>query len=166
MRTAPSPTAPTLSPELAGFMQSGVSMHAASRNADNVASLSRPLGCRVSPDHTRVTIFILASHSGEMLASFRDNGRIAVVFSQPSTHRTIQVKGADAAVEPLQAGDEAIVSRHREAFVKELCGLGYEASLPSLLLAGMRGDIVAVSFTVDAVFIQTPGPTAGTALAR
>ena len=155
---------PTLDEELAAFLQSGLSMHAASRDAGNVANLSRGLGCRVSPDRTRVTVFLLASHSGAMLADFRANGQVAVVFSKPSTHRTVQLKGADAAVEPLQDGDHILIAKQHEGFVRELVSLGYMAALPDTLLAGTRGDILAVGFTVAAAFIQTPGPTAGTAL--
>ena len=143
------------------FMGGGVSMHAASRDGANVANLSRPVGSRVSADRTRVTVFLLASHSGAMLADFRANGRIALVISQPSTHRTIQLKGEDAAVEPLQEEDYVLIARMREAFVRELGSIGYATTLPSTLLEATRGDIVAVGFTVCAAFLQTPGPTAG-----
>jgi hypothetical protein len=143
------------------FMGGGVSMHAASRDESRVANLSRPVGSRVSADRTRVTVFLLASHAGAMLADFRANGRIALVISQPSTHRTIQLKGDDAAVEPLQDGDHIVIARMREAFVRELGSIGYATTLPSTLLEATRGDIVAVGFTVCAAFLQTPGPTAG-----
>jgi hypothetical protein len=161
--SAPSP----IDAELASFIESGgVSMHAASRDAANVANLARPLGCRVSPDRTRVTVLLLASHAGAMLADFRANHRIALVVTLPSTHRTVQLKGDDAAIEPLHDGDHARVARHREGFVRELASLGYDGSLAEILLSGARGDLVAVGFTVGAVFNQTPGPAAGTPLAR
>jgi hypothetical protein len=35
-----------------------------------------------------------------------------------------------------------------------------------MLLAGAPGDVIAVGFTICAAFIQTPGPAAGTPLAR
>lgn len=156
----------SLDSELAGFIQSeGVAMHAASRDGKNVPSLARALGCRVSPDRTRVTIFLLASHSASMLADYAANRHIALVVTLPSTHRTVQLKGEDAAVEPLREGDLALVARHRDGFVRELTRLGYAASLPETLLAAARGDVVAVSFTVSAAFVQTPGPSAGTPLA-
>lgn len=161
--SAPSP----IDPELATFIQSGgVSMHAASRDAGNVANLARPLGCRVSPDRTRVTVFLLASHAGAMLADYRANGAIAFVVTLPSTHRTVQLKGEDATLEPVQDDDHARIARQREGFVRELTALGYEGSLAAILLAGARADVVAVGFTVCAAFIQTPGPAAGTPLAR
>lgn len=160
------PPAP-IDPELAAFIQSGgVSMHAASRDAANVPNLSRALGCRVSEDRTRVTVFLLASHSGAMLADFRSNRAIAFAVTLPSTHRTVQLKGEDAALEPLQDDDHKRISMHREGFVRELTRLGYAASLPERLLSGARDDVVAVGFTVSAAFIQTPGPAAGTPLAR
>ena len=162
----PSPPAIALEPELVAFTEGGVSLHAASRDADNVAQLSRPLGCRISDDRTRVTVFLLASHAGAMLADYRANGQIAVVITLPSSHRTVQLKGTDAAIEPLQDGDHILIARHREKFVAELQGMGYNAALGDKLLAGMRGDVVAVSFTVTAAFIQTPGPSAGTPIAR
>ena len=160
----PAPVA--LDPEIVRFMAGGISMHAASRDAGCVANLSRPLGIRVSDDRTRVTVFLLASHSGAMLANFRENGRIAVVVTQPSTHRTIQLKGEDAAVEPLQEGDHILIARKREAFARELEGMGYRRELALTLLEGARGDIIAVGFTITAAFIQTPGPTAGQPLPR
>lgn len=150
-----------LEPELAAFLQSGLSMHAASCDAQCVPGLSRPLACRVSADRRRVTVFLLASHSGAMLADFRANGRIAVVFTHPGSHRTLQLKGEDAAIEPLQPDDHLLVARQHEGFVRHLVELGWPESLGDTLLAGARGDIVAVGFTVSAAFVQTPGPTAG-----
>ena len=156
----------TLDEELVAFMKGGVSMHAASRDARCVANLSRALGCRVSSDRTRVTVFLLASHSGGMLADFRANGAIAFVVTQPSSHRTVQLKGDDAAIEPLQDGDHMLIVRHLEAFVQELVSLAYHATLPETLMSHARGDVVAVGFTVTSAFIQTPGPAAGSPLPR
>jgi len=120
----------------------------------------------VSPDRTRLTVFLLASHSGEMLADFRANGAIAVVITLPRTHRTVQLKGSDAVVEPLAGDDHLRIARTREGFVKELTSLGYMSGIPQTLLTGERGDVVAVGFTIEAAFNQTPGPTAGPPLAR
>ena len=159
----PSGSDPVLDEELAAFIQRGeISIHAASRNAALESNLSRALGCRVAPGRRRVTIFLLASQSGAILADFRANGAIAAVFSQPSTHRTVQLKGTDAAVEAVEEGDAARIARHREAFASELASIGFPEALPRALLAGARADVVAVGFTPLEAFQQTPGPTAGT----
>lgn len=153
-----------LDAELAAFIQGPVSLHAASRDARNVPNIARALGCRVGADGRRVTIFLQASHGATMLADFRDNGAIAVVASRPTTHRTVQIKGRDAAIEALQDDDAVRIARYREGFERELVALGYAVSLPRALLAGPRSDFVAVSFAVVAAFEQTPGPGAGAAL--
>ena len=151
--------------ELAAFLQSGVSVHAASRDAANVPCLVRGVGCRVSADRRQLTIFLLAAQCGQMLRDFADNGAIAFFASQPSTHRTVQLKGADAKVGVPQPGDERHVESQREAFLRDLVGVGYEAGLPRTLLAGDWADAVSVTFTPTAVFAQTPGPNAGTLIA-
>jgi hypothetical protein len=151
--------------ELAAFLQSGVAVHAASRDAANVPCLVRGAGCRVSADRRRVTIFLYAAQCGRLLQDFRDNGAIAFFASQPSTHRTVQIKGPDAKVEVPQPGDERHVECHREAFLRDLVGLGYDESLPRTLLGGDWADAVAVTFTPTAVFAQTPGPGAGNLIA-
>jgi hypothetical protein len=151
--------------ELAAFLQAGVSVHAASRDAANVPCLVRGAGCRVSADRRRVTVFLFASQCGRLLQDLRDNGAIAFFASQPSTHRTVQLKGSDARVEVPQPGDERHVERHREAFLRDLVGIGYDESLPRTLLGGDWADAVAVTFTPTAVFAQTPGPGAGNLIA-
>jgi hypothetical protein len=151
--------------ELAAFLQSGVSVHAASRDERNVPCLARGVGCRVSADRRRLTIFLLAAQCGRMLRDFADSGAIAFFASQPSTHRTVQLKGADAKVGVPQPGDERHVECQREAFLRDLVGIGYDPSLPVTLLGGDWADAVAVTFTPTAVFAQTPGPNAGTLIA-
>jgi hypothetical protein len=95
----------SLDAELVAFIQGGVSIHAASRSASHEPDLARALGCRVSADRRRVSVFLLASHCGALLADDRANGAVAVVFSLPGSHRTVQLKGKDAAVESPQDGD-------------------------------------------------------------
>lgn len=153
-----------LDEETVRFMAGGVSMHAAARDAALVPTLTRPLACRVSQNRRRVTILVLASLSGELLADVRANGQLALVVTMPSTHRTIQLKGSDAAQEAMRDGDHDLIARQREAFVQDVSRLGFEAALPKMLLEGARDDVVAIGFTIDAAFTQTPGPGAGAPL--
>jgi hypothetical protein len=155
---------PLIDEELAAFLQGGVSMHAASCAPGRAPGLARPLGCRVSADRRTVTVFLLASQAAPLLEDFRGNGRIAVVFSRPRSHRTVQLKGRDARVGPTAPEDARIVGQYRQAFVEELSFLNYDPSLPRTLLSGAQDDLVAVSFTPSEAFVQTPGPGAGAAL--
>ena len=56
---------------------------------------------------------------------------IAVVFSQPSTHRTIQLKGRDARPTRVAAGDRAVVERTLAGWIQELTSIGYPADSPA-----------------------------------
>jgi Pyridoxamine 5'-phosphate oxidase len=153
-----------LDPEHAAFVQGGVSIIAASRNANNEPSLSRAIGCRVAQDRRQVTFFLSAAQSGALLADLRANGAVAVVFSQPSTHRTLQLKGTDAAVTTLGKDDVHILAAYRQRLTAELAPLGFSEPFTRALFSCPTGDVVAVNFTVAEAFVQTPGPKAGTPL--
>jgi hypothetical protein len=143
------------------FIRCGVMVSVASRDAHHVASLARALGCRVAPDRRSVTAFLAASQCEVLLRDLRDTGTIAAVFTQPSTHRTIQLKGTDAASGPLEPGDTALIEANIVALVKDMAVLGYTEAFARTILAHEAGDLVAVTFTPTSAFAQTPGPQAG-----
>jgi len=145
----------------AEFIQGGVSVIVATRDAGLVADAVRACGCRVSRDRRRVTVLVEQARAGAVVADVVANGRIAVVFSQPSTHLTIQLKGEDASVVKPKASDRALVAAHREQWVRELCGLGYARRFAEALWGRLPRALVAITFTPSAAFQQTPGPAAG-----
>jgi hypothetical protein len=150
--------------QLAAFMTRGVSIIAASRGPGNAPTIARAAGCRLSADRGRVTVLVAKSQAGALLDAVQATGSIGVVFSQPSTHRTIQLKGADAKVEPAAADDAVIVARYADAFAAEVCPLGYTEQMMRALVWAPDGDFVAVTFSPSAAFDQTPGPRAGSPL--
>lgn len=161
------PNAPTsvLDAELAAFMrQGGLSLTLGSCDADNRPSVGRAVGCRIAPDLGEVRLFVSRPHAAPLLAHVRETGRLSAVFSRPSTHQTLQLKGTDAQVLPAEPGDAAIVLRHCAALVAELGALGYPPEVFRALLACAEEDIVALRFTPAQAFSATPGPDAGRAL--
>jgi hypothetical protein len=152
---------PPLDAENAAFIRCGVMVSVASRDASHVASLSRALGCRVAPDRRRMTAFLPASQCETLLRDLRETGTIAVVFTQPSTHRTIQLKGTDATLGPLEPGGTALIDANIDALVKDVAPLGYSEIFVRTLLAYEAEDLVEVTFTPTSAFAQTPGPLAG-----
>ena len=154
----------SLEPEDAAFIQGGVSIIAAARDGTNDTTVARAMGCRVLPDRRQVTIFLSAAQSGALLSDIRANGILAVVFSQPTSHRTIQLKGTDAVVVSLENDDPHIWAAYREQLTGELKALGFSDAFVRAMLKAPSGDVVAVTFTPSAAFLQTPGPKAGTPL--
>lgn len=153
-----------LDDEHAALIQGGVSIFVAGRNAENETVVSRALACRVSPDRRQVTLFLSATQAGALLGDLRSNGVIAAVFGQPTTHRAIQLKGADAAVAPLPADHAHVLAESRRRLIAELSRTGVADVFVQTLLTVVPGDVVAVVFTPSAAFLQTPGPKAGTPL--
>ncbi len=157
-------TAPLFDCDHAAFMQSGISLHAASCGEDKLPSAARALGCRISDDRLNVRVLVSKTQAAQLLADVGRSGALAVVFSRPSTHRTLQLKGRDAVCVAADADDLRVAARYREAFVAETSALGHPTHLIDTIFDIPQDDIVVLSFTPDAAFSQTPGPQAGQAL--
>jgi len=155
---------PLLEEEHAAFVQGSVSIAAASRDVHNVPSIGRMTGCRVAVDRRRVTVYAAASQVPQLLTDIRSCGRIAVVFSRPSTNRSFQLKSDDAVVRPLVADELAVISRYAQAFAIEIAPLGHGAEHARALFMCVDDDLIAIDFTPNAAFEQTPGPSAGKAI--
>jgi hypothetical protein len=145
----------------AAFIQSGVSVVVATRNADLVPDAVRGCGCRVSRDRRSVTVLVESLRIDSVIADIEANGMIAVVFSQPSTHRTIQLKGTDARAVRVSPRDRALVDRHLAAWIDELTAIGYGPEFARAVHGNVPDAMVALVFTPTAAFQQTPGPGAG-----
>jgi hypothetical protein len=148
----------------AAFLQGGVSISAASCGAHPFPSVCRVLACSVAEDRRRLTVMVARPHAQELLEDIGHGGRLAVVFSQPSTNRTIQIKGDNAQPGVPDARLLEAVYIHRDAFVAEVRQLGFPAPLVRSLLCCADDDIVAIGFTPTAAFDQSPGPRAGAPL--
>jgi len=157
---------PLLDDDHAAFIRRGVSIIAASSDAANVPSLERALGCTVSADRRRVTIFMVATSARRLLDDVQSSGRIAVVFSEVTTHRTIQLKGADAAIVDVKPADREVIASYAEAMTAAVASVGLPEYVAHAMLAYTAGELTAVTFTPAAAFAQTPGPRAGAPLKR
>ena len=154
-----------LTDEVLAFLQRRVLVSVASRNADRVPSVVRSVGFRIHRASQKVTVFVVARQSEHVLADIRATGQVAVVFSEPSTHRTLQVKGESALVGTLEDGDWPAIGGYGEAAVAELAPLGYAEAWTRKLVECTPAQVVAVRFAPGSAFGQTPGPRAGERLA-
>lgn len=168
---SPAMTAPTsqpppspIGPEQAALMARPVSVIVGSRDAQLRPHVMRAVGCRLSADRRRITVLLARAGSAQVLADLQANGRIAVVFSEPSSHHTLQVKGHDAEVAPCGPDDAALAQRYCREFTDEIGRLGFAAEVAQTLLRHDE-DLLAVSFTPCEAYDQTPGPQAGQPLA-
>jgi hypothetical protein len=146
----------------ATFVQGGVSILAASCDEKNRPVIVRCLGCRVSSNRRVLTVLVPATDP--FVEAVRLTRRIAVVFTQPSTHRTIQLKGTDARTLRFRKADGDLARSYADAFVADVCPLGYTEEAMRALLSCDPPDLALVTFSPTAGFLQTPGPRAGAPL--
>lgn len=150
---------PKLSPELVTFVESGVAVSVATRDGANRPAATRAWGPLVSEDGRTLTLCLIAPPGSATRANLEQNGRIAVGFSPPTIARAVQVKGV--AVEVGDAGRDELerAGRHFEAFCAEVEAIGFASELAGRIYG--RADFVSVTVSIEDVFDQTPGPTAG-----
>lgn len=144
------------------FMQQGVSILIATRDGSNRPCVCRASGCRVRDDG-RVLVFLDENRGRRVLGAVAATNSVAVVFSEPPTHRTIQVKGTDATVVTVE-DHVAVTDAYAIAFADMLTDLGYSARMATALVKLEPTRTRAVLFTPTSVFDQTPGPGAGEAV--
>ena len=159
--------APVLDADSAAFIvRASVTNAVAARDANRMPSVGKALGARVSADRRTVEVFIDAERMAAVVRDLRAGSPIAVVFSEPGSHRTIQLKAPGARVEPLAVGDEALVARHVQGIVAHLAPLGYAPAAMRMYFGYTPQHLVRIVFAPTDAFAQTPGPGAGARLPR
>ncbi|MES3002517.1 MAG: hypothetical protein V4787_17645 [Pseudomonadota bacterium] len=155
---------PLIPAEMLAMVRRGVSAIVASRDAALRPSLMRAMGTRIEDDGGAITVYVSRTQSRQLLQDVAANGHIAVVFSEPSTHRTMQVKATSATMRNADASDVAVLEGYLASMEQELVRINIPLPLTRAMLAHRLDDVVAIRFEPEFAFDQTPGPQAGTRL--
>ena len=148
----------SLDPALVEFLNSGVVLGCASRDARLVPSSVWPVGIRVEPGGEEVTVFLPVATAGEVVANLRDSRRIALVATAPIDHRSVQLKGQVLEIRPAVDDERAQTDLYRAALGRTIEPLG----VPRMFVFRLGNwPAHAVRFRVEHLFVQTPGPAAG-----
>jgi hypothetical protein len=150
---------PVLDSSVVEFIQAGVAVGVATRDDDLRPEFARGWGPEVSTDSRSLRLCVSAPEGSRMRANLERNGAVSVGFSPPTIARAVQVKGVAGWVGEPEAADLERVERHVRSFVAEAARVGAPAELSQRMF--MRTGLMAVEFSIDEVFDQTPGPTAG-----
>jgi hypothetical protein len=157
---------PLITASVAEFITSGLSITVASRNDRHVPSIAKAVGCRVGPDRCDIAVLMFADAAEPVCRDIASNGLIAVCFSRPSSNRTIQIKGAGARATLATPADVATARSSLDLLMDDLVPLGFRRDMLEAFFWGDPADLMAIRFTPDAAFAQTPGPAAGAVLQR
>jgi hypothetical protein len=149
-----------LSHEIVAFIESGVSIIVGVVGADGRARAGRALAARMTAGGA-IRLIYSAEGNAALVAAAQSGGPIAVTFSAPMSHRTIQLKAPTTTAEQLEPEDRIKLIRQTDAFAAVLGALGYQPAFVMSFRDRRSLDVNVLSFIPNAAFEQTPGPGAG-----
>ncbi len=147
-----------ISDEIASFLESGISILIGTRDERLVPEAVRGCGARVDANGTELLVLLPVATGAATAANLAANGRIAITFSRPTDHRSLQIKGRVLELRAAGDAERAIVDRYRCSFAQELALVGVP---PRMTFRLAMWPAHAVRLAIEGVYVQTPGPGAG-----
>ena len=133
------------------------------RNRDLVPFVHRVSGWSVGADQRTITVLFPDEFLPRLVESLQQNGELAVTVEEFPSHETYQFKGLYRRHRPIEERDIEIADRIRRRWVKSLRPI-YANAPEHVLSAFVSPPSMAVDFEVLEIYLQTPGPGAGTRL--
>lgn len=152
-----------LSEQIVAFIESGVSIIIGVAGPGGQARPGRALAARVVGDGT-IRLIYTEEGNAAITASAKAGGPIAVTFSAPVSHRTVQIKGFFSRPEELLPDDEDCVRQQTDAFAETLAAVGEPPWFVKAFCEYRSSPLSVLSFPAQEAFEQTPGPGAGRSL--
>jgi hypothetical protein len=138
---------------------------AGTRDHNNVPCGHRVPGWQIDAAGRTLTAFFPESSKARVLEDVRDHGPIAITLEEVGTHETYQIKGRYLSHRPVRPAEMEIANRTSERFVKGVRAMFPDDGLVPHVRASVAAPSLAVEIEVHEVFVQTPGPGAGTRIA-
>ena len=105
-----------------------------------------------------ITVFIPEIEGAQTFKNLAENGRTTLVVSDPPTHETYQFKGQLHGTRPCTEADYTVQEIYLSKLIAYLEPIGYGENIWRRFECK---PAQAVTFEVEDIFVQTPGPGAG-----
>jgi len=159
--SGPEPCCDLITAEVVAFVHGGGVLLVGTASADRVPALTRGFAPRIAPDRRTVDVFVGRAQSAACLANLPTGAAISVIVGNPVDYRGIQIKGTAAGVRDAAPGDADWLARFRRASDESMAQVGIPPAQNAHLWCR---DMVCITFVPSAIFRQTPGPGAGSAV--
>lgn len=133
------------------------------RDRDLVPFGHRVSGWRVGADQRTITVLFPDECLARLVELLQQNGELAVTVEDFPSHETYQFKGRYLRHREVEEGDVEIVDRIRRRWVKSLRPISPDMP-EDALKSFLSPPALAVDLEVLEIYLQTPGPGAGTRL--
>lgn len=148
--------------DLRAFIESGLSTLVGTANAQLRPLCMRAVGVYARDGGHAARVYLPCVDAALTVENLLSTRRIAVTLSKPPTHRTVQLKGDLLNIAMAPTDERDAVERLFQPFLSDLAYLG----IPRVIVErANRWPCWSVDFSVQDVFVQTPGPRAGLPLA-
>jgi hypothetical protein len=148
-----------ISTELARFLEGPVMIILGTADAEGRPAIGRAVGARVFVAQQRLELMVAGWQWPETLAHVAATGRLAATFSRPSDYETYQLKGS-AGLREADEDDLRLAERYRAEVERVLAEQSLAPGMAAHWL--ISRDLAVVRLAVEEVYVQTPGPGAGT----
>lgn len=145
--------------ELASFLVPGpFSIVVAACDANGVPECVRGWGAALQSDRHTIDVCVGRAPARRLVEIVRQHDRVALAVANVTTYQALQLKGRCVDVGDATDADRRRVHEHGEGFVAGLKRVGIgEAGGRGMLVS----DVIRLRIVPDALFDQTPGPSAG-----
>ncbi len=148
-----------LSADILAFLSEPVVLILATRGPGFTPEIGRGVGLFPVPGQDVVDIAISRWQWPATVSNLEENGQLAMTVSSPETYRTYQFKGP-AVLRPCGSGEENAAA----AYVDRMFAVFDTFQMPRTFAGHWLSlrDLTFARLTIAEVYVQTPGPQAGT----
>ena len=147
--------------ELAAFLESPCSLIVGTVDADGLPEASRAWGVEVLDE--RSLRVLLSTQAPVTRRNVEGRGAFALTATHFTTFESVQVKGRATRVDVATAADRICFERYCAGAMRAIAES--DGTPEELVARFITADVYACLVTIDSVFDQTPGRSAGTQLA-
>jgi hypothetical protein len=140
---------------------------ACTRDARNVPRIHWVSAWEAAPDRRSLWCHIPAEFAAGLDETLAAGGPFALTVEHIGPHESYQFKGRTVEGRPAGPAERALAARSRERFSAAVVGLlPHLAGQEPALLRYILDPALSVRLDVREIYLQTPGPGAGSLLAR
>ncbi|WP_138466135.1 hypothetical protein [Poseidonocella sp. HB161398] len=165
-RMAGRPGGAPLTADIAAFLEAGQTVALAAGGRGDYPVCAMGIGCRVlcpAPGTLLIRVYLAAAANAALLARVRAGGSVGATLTGVD-HRSIQLKAAHGRLVPTGAEEIALLHRQVAAHRDWLEIVGFPRDFAETLTCFADDDVACIEFLPERVYVQTPGPGAGSRL--